>query len=137
MGWLSWLSKEPKVVNDVFDKDNGLLTQAGNWIGNMNLTEEEVMEANAKIVTSVQDHVKDTLSENTERSKSRRSIADKVVSCYLIWFSVACGVWPLNSEYAQFLLGILSGLAIGGAFMAVIIFHFGNYGLMKSAVKNK
>ena len=39
------LFKSTKVVDDVFDKDKGLVTQVGNWIGGMNYTEEEKAEA--------------------------------------------------------------------------------------------
>ena len=36
-----------------------------------------------------------------------------------------------SKEYAMFILEGLSGLAIGGAFTAVVIFHFGSHGLVK------
>ena len=33
-----------KAVNNLIDKDNGLLTQTGNWIGGFNYTDEEKAE---------------------------------------------------------------------------------------------
>ena len=79
MSWLSWFSSAPKVIDDVMDKDNGLISQVGGWIGNMKLTDEEVLEANAKTVLLVQDYAIKTLDENSERSKSRREIANLIV----------------------------------------------------------
>jgi hypothetical protein len=35
-----------KAVNNLIDKDNGLLTQTGNWIGGFNYTDEEKAENN-------------------------------------------------------------------------------------------
>ena len=35
-----------KAVDDILDKDKGLLVRAGTWIGNLNLTDEEKMENN-------------------------------------------------------------------------------------------
>lgn len=37
-----------KAVNNLVDKDNGLLAQAGAWVGNLNYTEEEKAEANER-----------------------------------------------------------------------------------------
>ncbi|MEE8288941.1 MAG: hypothetical protein V3R25_05965 [Nitrosomonadaceae bacterium] len=131
MSFWGWLTGGTKIVDDVFDKDKGLISQVGGWIGNMNLTDEEVMEANGKTVASVQDFVVKTLDEKTERSKSRREIANLIIKTYLMWFTVALGIWPLNKEYAIFIMGALGGIAIGGAFTAVVIFHFGSHGLAR------
>ena len=131
MAWYSWFTAAPKAADNILDKDNGLLSQVGGWIGGLNLTDEEVMEQNAKTVTSVQAFVKATLSENTERSKSRREIAKIYIQFYLLWVSVAFGIWPINEEYAVFLIAALTGLALGGAFTAIIIFFFGSHGLAK------
>ena len=35
-----------KAIDNITDKDNGLLTQVGGWIGGMNYTDEEKAEAN-------------------------------------------------------------------------------------------
>jgi hypothetical protein len=47
MGLFSSLFAADKAVDNVMDKDNGLLAQAGNWIGGFNYTEEEKAEADA------------------------------------------------------------------------------------------
>ncbi len=129
MGMFSWLT--PKAVDDVMDKDNGLLSQVGGWIGNMNLTPEEVLKQNAKTVDSVQKFVVDTLEESTDRSKSRRELAKLYMQFYLLWLSVGFGVYPRNQEYAVFLIGSLTGLALGGAFAGIMTFYFGSHGLAR------
>jgi len=131
MSWLNWFTSGPKVVDDLFDKDKGLIAQVGGWIGNMNLTDEEVLKANSKTVESVQDFVEKTLDENTERSKSRRDIANLIVKFYILWLGVAFGLYRFDAEYSAFILEGLGGMAIGGAFTAVVIFHFGSHGLAK------
>lgn len=45
MSWLGKLFGTQKAIDDVMDKDNGLMTQFGGWIGNMNYTEEERAKA--------------------------------------------------------------------------------------------
>ena len=43
MSFLSFFKAAPKAVDDVLDKDSGLLTQFGGWIGNMNLTDGKLL----------------------------------------------------------------------------------------------
>lgn len=131
MAFLDWFTSGSKVVDDVFDKDKGLIAQVGGWIGNMNLTDEEVMKANSKTVETVQDFVEKTLDENTERSRSRRDIANLIIKFYILWLGVAFGLYRFDPEYSSFILEGLGGMAIGGAFTAVVIFHFGSHGLAK------
>jgi len=51
MNWFSTLFSAGDVATDITDKDNGLATQLGGWIGGMSFTEQEQAEHNAKIVT--------------------------------------------------------------------------------------
>ena len=70
----------PKVVDNIFDKDKGLLTQVGNWIGNSKLNPEEIMENDKELAKAVQGFAVATLAENTDRSKTRREIADQWIA---------------------------------------------------------
>ncbi len=45
MGWFGKLIGTDKAVDNILDKDNGLLAKAGSWIGNFNYTSEEKAEA--------------------------------------------------------------------------------------------
>ena len=95
MNWnpLSWFgtSKQvAKTADDLFDKDKGLLTQVGSWVGNMKFTDEEQAELNVKIADKAADFVASTLSENTERSKTRRQIA-------VLWIKTQLA--PSNVEF--------------------------------------
>ena len=47
MGWFGNLIGTEKAVDNLLDKDSGLLARAGGWIGNFNYTEEEKAEADA------------------------------------------------------------------------------------------
>lgn len=46
MSWFGKLFATDKAVNNLVDKDNGLLAQAGSWIGGLKYTEEEKAENN-------------------------------------------------------------------------------------------
>ena len=135
MSLFSWFNSAPKVVNDVMDKDNGLFTQVGGWINDLTLTDAERLDANAKTVSTVIAYAVATADETTERSRSRRDIANMYMRFYLQWMSVGFGSWPFIPDYSIFLVSALTGLALGGAFTGIIIFHFGSHGLAK--LKNK
>ena len=45
MGWFGNLIGTEKAVDNILDKDKGLLAKTGAWIGNFNYTDEEKAEA--------------------------------------------------------------------------------------------
>ena len=66
-----------QVTDSVFDKDKGLLHQVGQWVGHQQFTEEEKAKHDAAMAKGVQSFAIATLGENTERSKTRRDLANK------------------------------------------------------------
>ncbi|QDP63221.1 MAG: hypothetical protein Unbinned1520contig1002_19 [Prokaryotic dsDNA virus sp.] len=131
MAWYSFFTSAPKAADNILDKDKGLLTQVGNWVGGLNLTDEEVMEQNAKTVTSVQAFVKATLGESTERSKSRRDIAKLWIKTQLGIILMTCVSAPWNMELAEFYFKLATSTLMIMGTTAIIIFHFGSHGLAR------
>lgn len=137
MNWLGSIFSTRKAVDDLLDKDNGLIAKAGAWIGNLSLTQEEVVEFNAKTVMGVQEFVKETLDESTERSRTRRSVAILWIKSQLAIVMFACISAPWNIELAKFYLALAtSGLMITGT-TAVIIFFFGSHGIARIEKERK
>lgn len=130
MSWLSFFSNT-KTINDVMDKDKGLIAQVGNWIGNMNLTKEEVIEFNAKTVVSVQAFVSATLSESTERSKTRRAIAVLWIKTQLAIILMCCISAPFNMVLADFYFKLATSTLMITITTAICIFFFGSHGIAK------
>ena len=120
-----------KAVDDVLDKDNGLLTQVGDWIGGMNLTAEEVLEMNKVTVASVQTFVAATLSESTDRSKTRRSMAVGWMNLqvFLVLLYVS-SLFLANEVSSRVIELILSGYNIAIT-SAITIFFYGSYGIAR------
>lgn len=107
------------------DKDNGLLSQVGGWIGNMNFTPEEQAKMNARMADGVGEFVKMTLGENTERSKSRRAIAKMWIFFQLFMIAIVVIAAPLDMELAKFYLSIAFGTVMVGGTLSIIGFFFG------------
>ena len=131
MGWLGKLFGTDKPVDNLVDKDNGLLAQAGSWVGGLKLTDEEVMEQNAKTVSSVQAFIKDTLSENTERSKTRRSIAVLWIKTQLAIVLMCCIAAPWKMSLAEFYFKLATSGLMLTVTTAICIFFFGSHGLAR------
>lgn len=127
MGWFSNLFSSSKTVDDVFDKDSGLLSQAGAWIGNMQFTDEEQSEAKAELNKGVATFVASSLSENTVRSKTRRTIAKLWICVELFLVLLTCAIAPFNTELAKFYWSIATSELMFWGTMAIISFFFGSY----------
>lgn len=122
--------------DNVMNKKDGHLANIGSWIGNLRYTAEDMAEMDAKVADGVRKFAVDTLSENTERSKARRDIANLVIKSYLLMAFMAVIVYPFNPEWSLFILSVLSGGAISGAFVSVIIFFFGSHWHRTTKAKN-
>ena len=130
MAWYSFLLGKETQKN-VLDKDNGLLAQVGGWVGNMKLTQEEVIEFNAKTVGSVQEFVKATLSETTERSITRRAIAVLWIKVQLGVVLMSCIAAPFDMELAGFYSGLATSTLMITVTTAICIFFFGSHGIAR------
>ena len=131
MAWYNPLSWSEKTQTNVLDKDNGLIAQVGSWIGNMNLTKEEVIKFNAKTVTSVQAFVVATLGESTERSKTRRAIAILWIKSQLGIVLMSCIAAPWDMELANFYYKLATSTLMITVTTAICIFFFGSHGIAR------
>ena len=138
MSWYNPFSWGEKAQDNILDKDNGLLSQVGGWIGNMDYTAEERAEANAKTVGLVVDYAKSTISENSERSKARRDIAVMWIKVQLFLILATCVMAMFDMAKAEFLFKMATaGVMLAGT-SAIIVFFFGSYGVTRyQESKNK
>lgn len=120
-----------KAADNLLDKDKGLLTQVGNWIGGMSLTDEEVMENNSIMVSSVQGFVKATLDESTDRSKARRSIASMWFKLQILLILLTAIAIPFDSVIAKSYFDLATSTLMLSVTTAISVFFFGSYGLIR------
>jgi len=91
-------------------------------------------EFNLRVADSLAGFVGSTVSENSERSKFRRRVGDKIVNmfCILTFGAVACHFFG-KTEDTKFLIDLLEMWSFG--FGSVIMFLFGGYYAEKLGVK--
>lgn len=131
MSWFSFLTTSTKTLDNVLDKDNGLLSQVGGWIGNSNFTDEEKAELTAAQVDGVRKFVIDTLAESTDRSRARREIAVFFMRFYALMLFMCGMVYPLDPEWSLVWFSLVTSINVGGLVGAVSIFFFGSHALAK------
>jgi hypothetical protein len=131
MGFLSFFKAAPKVVDDVFDKDSGLLTQVGSWIGNSNFTPEEAAEMNAKTFEDVRAYSIATMSESTDRSKTRRNIAELIIKFYVGLIFLTGMVYPIDPEWSNRWFELATSWTLGGMVTSISVFFYGSHALAK------
>jgi len=132
----------PKLVDNIFDKDKGLLTQVGQWVGHQQFTDEEQAIHSAAMGESIRGFAVATMGENTDRSKARRTIAVEwfKLQIWLIKLNVLCVfldylIKELNGSEAGFTASI--GAVAFSPYMwgitgAVSVFFFGSHALRSS-----
>jgi len=116
-----------KVTDNILDKDNGLLTQIGGWVGNQNFTEEESRELNQKLAEGVSDFAIKTMDENTERSKARRNIAEMWIKTQIAMLFLIVIVAPFDVELAKFYASIAFGTLMVSGTTSILVFFFGGH----------
>ena len=131
MAWWNPFTWGEKTRDDLLDKNDGLVAQVGGWIGNMEYTDEEKAEANAKIVGHVIDYAQATLSENTERSKARRNIAQMWIKTQLFLIIITAVVGMFDTDKAKILFDLATSTVMIATTSAITIFFFGSYGIVR------
>ena len=128
MGWFGIGDKVvDSTVENLLDKDNGLLTQVGNWIGGMNYTAEEQAESRTAMAVGTAKFAVDTLNENTTRSKTRRAIAVLWIKAQLLMIAITFIVAPLDLALAKFYAEITFGALMVSVTFSVTAFFFGGH----------
>jgi len=103
----------------------------GTWIDERNLTDEEIMKNNAEMIPHMNEFIKNTVAENTERSRTRREIAIWIIRNWFImlWVSIfAYGLelaMDLTHDFSAFVFSVATFSAMTYLVLGVGGFFFG------------
>ena len=117
--------KPPKTVDDIMDKDSGLLVKFGGFVNDLHYSDAEKAAAMAEVVSGASEFVKSTMNENTERSKTRRSIAIYWIKFQLAVIALTLAAYPFDPILAEFYWKVATSKIMLFGTMSVIIFFFG------------
>ena len=131
MGWFSFLSAAPNAVDNVLDKDKGLITQFGGWVDRNKFTEQEKITMRTESYSDIRKFVVATLDESTVRSVARRDIALLVIKFFILTLFMCGMTYPINPEWSAVWFNLATSSNMGGLVIAVSIFFFGSHALHK------
>lgn len=131
MSWYNPFSWSDKVIDNVLDKDEGILVKVGGWIDGQQHTDQEKAEDNKALREGVIKYAVASMGENSERSKARREIAKQWIKVQL-WLVLMCAIAaPFNMELAEFYYKLSTSSIMLGGTVAIITFFFGSYMLTR------
>ncbi len=131
MAWYNPLSWSDKVIDNVLDKDDGLLKGVGGWIDNLSHTDQEKAESREGLRKVVVNYAIASMGENSERSKARREIAKQWIKVQL-WIILMCAIAaPFDMELAEFYFKLATASVMLAGTAAIITFFFGSYMLTR------
>lgn len=127
MTWYNPFSWGEKAVDNILDKDSGLLTQVGGWVGGLQFTDQENAEYKLKVADKAAEFVGKTLEESTIRSKARRSVALMWIKVQLALVLLCALAAPWNLELAKFYFDLATCDIMLWGTGSIIVFFYGGY----------
>ena len=129
----------PQTVDNIMDKDGGLLVRAGGFINDLHYSDAEKAKDTAAMATAMTDFVKSTLGESTQRSQTRRNIAIRWINFQLVLVGLcvfaATGEFFLSEgefELAAFYWQVATSNLMMYGTISVLAFFFGAH-LLRTA----
>jgi membrane-bound ClpP family serine protease len=136
MAWynpLDWF----KAGNRAADTAADLIGDISSGIDLLKLTDEERIQYTQGGFKLHLKYMEQNIDQNSERSKARREIAKAIVYYYLSLLTFVALVYRFDPEWAKFILEMSVKMKLGIAFIAIIVFYFGYYGIQGAIEKVK
>lgn len=108
-----------------------------NGIDKLAFTNEERAELNIKLADKVAEYSKETLSENTHRSKTRRFASICIISIYLILVLTLVVLSFFENINTDIIKELVSDSPLTTGFIMVLAFFYGGYYLKRIGFKGK
>jgi len=114
-----------KATDDILDKDSGLLVKFGGFVNDLHYSDADKAAAMAEVVSGASEFVKSSMSESTERSKTRRAIAIYWIRFQLALMAITVAAYPFDPALAEFYWKVSTSKIMLFGTMSVIVFFFG------------
>lgn len=116
-----------KTVDNLLDKDSGILVKVGGFINDLHLSDAEKAELAKKTGDAIAKFAVDTMSESTVRSKTRRTIAVEWIRVQLFMLLATFAMVSHDQSKAKVMWDIATSEIMFWGTMAVLGFFFGAY----------
>ena len=107
----------------------------GNWIDEQKFTDQEKAEHAMNKAQLYGEYLAQTISENSERSRTRRALALLIIRWWLLMLTSCAVVWVFNPTWAEFIFKIATFTGVAVLVTGIGAFFFGAH--IVRAVKDK
>ena len=97
----------------------------GTWIDERNFTEEEKSKVNMELAVKYANFLDTTMQENTERSKTRRSLAIWIIRLEAMFLIMSALTYKIDAAWSEYWYKIAVDSAWGLLTLGVGAFFFG------------
>ena len=109
-------------------------TGIGGWIDGLKLTDQERQEFQGEMVKHYSDYMASTVSENTQRSRTRRDIALWIIKTEVGILITSLLMFPIQPAWSEYAYKIATDSPMGYLTLGVGAFFFGAH--LVRAAKN-
>jgi len=117
----------PKITEDVFDSEKGLLVKAGGFLNDLHYSDAEKAKDTAAVGANITEFVKMSLQESTVKSQTRREFAVQWIRVQLVLIMVTVIAIPFNEKMATKLFEVATCNIMLWGTGSIIVFFFGGY----------
>lgn len=109
--------------------ENGMdvVKGVGTWIDERKFTEEEKAKFQLEAAKHYGDYLRQTMDENSERSRTRRALALLVIRWWLLMLTFSACLYPINALWSEYVFKIASMGSVGLLVAGVGGFFFGTH----------
>ena len=110
------------------DGTNNVMTVAkgiGGWIDEQQFTEEEKSKFNAEMIVHYSKYMESTVTENTQRSRTRRDIAVWVIRTEIFFLITSAVLFRIDAELAEYIYKLATTSPMDYLVLGIGAFFFG------------
>ncbi len=106
----------------------------GGWVDNLNYTDQEKSEFNAKMVGHYSDFMKNTVNENSQRSITRRDLSIWIIRFEIFLLATSAVLYKIDADLSLFVYKIATTEPMSYLVLGVSAFFWGTH-LVRSLPK--
>lgn len=97
----------------------------GNWVDNLQYTDQEKAQTNDKLIGIYAEYLQNTVNENSDRSITRRSLALWIIRTEVILLFISIALYKIDTAYSEYVYKVAVGEPMNYLVLGVGAFFFG------------
>lgn len=104
-----------------------IIKGVGTWIDEREFTDEEQAADSMGRAALYGKFFGQTIDENSERSRTRRSLSLLIIRWWLLMLTWSAAMYPINKEWAEYIFKVATVAGVVGLVLGIGAFFFGTH----------